>query len=624
MQCDGNGPHKWSPTASKTRHMDLDPTSKLQFFVSLFTEFAASPLIDNGEHGHAELLVVLSKVGDEIDAANDIADDEADEELFEAVMCRVRGVIALTSRIHGNRKSTKQDAMTIRQEADVGGSSLYTKLTNQEFYRTLVAEYWQTIDQCEVRVPELRKRTRQLNRVGRDTKFEASLVILQDALTYLNESKARIRPTQADDVEKALTTAVDGLASYVALNVTTEQWVKDKCQDLNAILTQTSDEVAQTDVVNLARAALQSMQSDAKTVAAHAELVAAVSGVVQHVKEATFFVEIDANVIGKVRADATANGSLDEAEGAFLVDAIKTFCATLHGAAEPDAKIVSMKFVQSFESMVLFCTTFFDKLKKPNMPELWDDIQALLTLIDPLKAMLGYVLLGPDAQGRVQKDAMRTVAASAHAGYQQLLSLVGGGDDTYGLVKQYRDEFLTIFDEAAELGLKLLSTSLQDADKKLKKLKRIVPFGDPAKLHWLDECDANPADGDVDLDIVIDFCNETLFKIDPSAFNKAMDNHEAAMKALTLGCETFGKPIPEIQNKAQDTFDDATLTKKETGLIGVVAQCKGKPMKLKRSIAEIYATTPAAIIDRFHPLVVALVDDCAPNVAKKAKLADPN
>jgi hypothetical protein len=103
-----------------------------------------------------------------------------------------------------------------------------------------------------------------------------------------------------------------------------------------------------------------------------------------------------------------------------------------------------------------------------------------------------------------------------------------------------------------------------------------------------------------------------------------MDNHEAAMKALTLGCETFGKPIPEIHNKAQDTFDDATLTKKETGLIGVVAQCKGKPMKLKRSIAEIYATTPAAIIDRFHPLVVALVDDCAPNVAKKAKLADPN
>ena len=50
---DGAGPHKWDAASSKCRHMDLDPSNKLKLFVELFTEFAAGPLISNGEQGHA-------------------------------------------------------------------------------------------------------------------------------------------------------------------------------------------------------------------------------------------------------------------------------------------------------------------------------------------------------------------------------------------------------------------------------------------------------------------------------------------------------------------------------------------------------------------------------------------
>ena len=117
-----------------------------------------------------------------------------------------------------------------------------------------------------------------------------------------------------------------------------------------------------------------------------------------------------------------------------------------------------MKFVKAFEAMVSFCVVFSTKLKEPNMPELYADMQALTSCIDPLKAMLGFALLGPDAQERVQQDAMRTVAAAAQSGLQQLAKIVGVGGDTDGLIKQYATNFLAIFDEAAELGLRLHST----------------------------------------------------------------------------------------------------------------------------------------------------------------------
>ena len=113
--------------------MDLNPSDKLEFFVELFTEFAAGPLIDQGHDGHDVLIKMLNHVSTEVDAANDGAQDDTSEEIFEAVMGRIKGVTALISRTHGDLKSPKADAMTVRSEGDVGGSSLYTKLTRHGY-----------------------------------------------------------------------------------------------------------------------------------------------------------------------------------------------------------------------------------------------------------------------------------------------------------------------------------------------------------------------------------------------------------------------------------------------------------------------------------------------------------
>ena len=96
----------------------------------------------------------------EVDAANAAAEEDASEYILKAAMIRIKDVIALISRTHGELKSLKKDAMAVRSEGDVGGSSLYTKLTSNGYYRTLVAEYWATIDQCDIRIPLIRKHTR--------------------------------------------------------------------------------------------------------------------------------------------------------------------------------------------------------------------------------------------------------------------------------------------------------------------------------------------------------------------------------------------------------------------------------------------------------------------------------
>ena len=135
MSDDGIGPHSWTATRSKCRHMDLNPTEQLVFFVELFTEFIAGPLINNGEQGHSELLRVLEQVSGEIDKANvhTDGDDEANEEIIESAMTRIRAVAAFASRKYGAMNSTKKDTMTPHEESDDGGSSLYSNLTNNEF-----------------------------------------------------------------------------------------------------------------------------------------------------------------------------------------------------------------------------------------------------------------------------------------------------------------------------------------------------------------------------------------------------------------------------------------------------------------------------------------------------------
>ena len=578
-----------------------------------------APLIVNGEAGHAELLEVLEKVAEALDTANENADGDADDELFEAAMCRIRGCAVFVSRIHGYMRSTKRDAMTLRQEADMGNSSLYNKLIHNEFYRVLVAEYWNTIDNCDVCLPLLRKHVRLVSQVGKGIAYENSNQTLVDALNCRKDSKDKIRPSQGNDLAETISATVARMAVMVASDASSQQWIATQCEDLTSIFTRTADEIGPAEVLDLARNALSNLAADAQSRAAHTDLICAIQIVTKHVTE-TPFLDIDLKEIHKVRTDTIMKDSLDVHTGAYLVDAIKLFIVQLRVDAVADTRIVSTRFIKMFESLLFFCEKIVSELKKADVPELVADVMSLITLLVPLKALLGYVLLAPDAQGRVQKDATRSVAAAAMAGNTQLASLLSAVGPTMGLVKQFHAEFLADFAEAAEFQLRLLSTSVDEWTKSSQKVSVVQPFGGSDKPHWIDDCDAVQGPDDIDMTVPQEHCENTLFTADPGPLELTINATETAMESLKSTAETFGMPLPAAYDNCNVVFTTACVTKTETGILGTYAQLREKPMRLKRAIGEIYEKQTTEVKGRLHPTIIAVINAVAPSALKKAKV----
>ena len=92
--------------------------------------------------------------------------DETYDAVFELVMIRIRAVAAFVSRKHGALGSKVADCEVMRQEADIGESSVYAALTRNDGYRELVQEYWRTIGHCDKAIPKLRKLTNDINKGG--------------------------------------------------------------------------------------------------------------------------------------------------------------------------------------------------------------------------------------------------------------------------------------------------------------------------------------------------------------------------------------------------------------------------------------------------------------------------
>ena len=123
-------------------------------FIDTFTEKVARPIISAKLAQKDELLKVMELAYETIDNAALTSDDESVDEMLEAMMSRIRGVIAIVSRMHGSHGSQKSDVEFLRQEGEAGQSSLYNALVNNQNYQPLVSEYWQTIEHCKVEIPK--------------------------------------------------------------------------------------------------------------------------------------------------------------------------------------------------------------------------------------------------------------------------------------------------------------------------------------------------------------------------------------------------------------------------------------------------------------------------------------
>ena len=64
------------------------------------------------------------------------------------------------------------------------------------------------------------------------------------------------------------------------------------------------------------------------------------------------------------------------------------------------------------------------------------------------------------------------------------------------------------------------------------------------------------------------------------------------------------------------------VAKNETRILGMVVECKDKPMKLKRVVGDIYTSAPAYVQGNLHKYVQLTVDLVAPHAKKTKKSGD--
>ena len=261
------------------------------------------------------------------------------------------------------------------------------------------------------------------------------------------------------------------------------------------------------------------------------------------------------------------------------------------------------------------------KVCDPDANSINLDVKIVTTFVEPLQYMIAFRVLGPAKTTRTQHgQRSHDTAVAGHAGSIIIKDLTAGDPQRLGLMKQFCRNFDAIFTAAGEFTLNFLGRALTDAIAKLDKIKCIKPFSDPAALHWLDEMILEEVD--LDVAIVVDFCKDTLFKSDPSDFNNALAAANTAIANLQRGAECFCIPCHEVLADAQKFIMIAEVTKTENRILGTIAECKDKPMKLKRVIGDIYTNTPAHVQGNIHEFVHATVDKVAPHAKKAKKLAE--
>ena len=100
-----------------------------------------------------------------------------------------------------------------------------------------------------------------------------------------------------------------------------------------------------------------------------------------------------------------------------------------------------------------------------------------------------------------------------------------------------------------------------------------------------------------------------------AAANTAIANLQRGAGCFCIACH-------EVLGDAQKVIMIAEVTKSENRILGTIAECKDKPMKLKRVIGDIYANAPAHVQANLHKFVQATVDIVAPHAKKAKKLAE--
>ena len=280
---------KWDPCDPKLRMATLPLTAKVRLFAQVFTEHVLNPIIGAKVDETNQFLAVLMKMHASIDDAALAAEDEGTDEVIEAQMSHIKGVVAIVSREFGVLKSVKSDVEFLRAESDAGQSSLYTALLRNQNYSHLVAEYWTTVENCAAEIPKVRKQATELKRV--DATTDGIVGQLEAALNTLKRVTPLLRPTQADVLINVVLAKSEGMATTLVTS-SSLPWVTAKSSAIKSIIEQ-AIEIGTIPPHAAALEVIDTIENKSTLDTATSAFEKACAECAEHVAKATTLIDVD-------------------------------------------------------------------------------------------------------------------------------------------------------------------------------------------------------------------------------------------------------------------------------------------------------------------------------------------
>jgi hypothetical protein len=610
---------KFDSANPQNRFTKGSAADRAQFFLHIVTNVVVKPMINIGKASHDGLLEFLELLANSCEeaASQHITDDF--EAAFEDIGAKIRGLAAFTSRKHGYLSSRKQDAELLRKHLDSKNDGLYATLTNNPFYAVLVKEYWSTVDACDKMCTQMKVQATRL-----DSASVRDFSVLSSSLDMAISNKPILRPTQCDALMELVATKLEALAQHVATQCLTDESIANNEQLLKDIFAKAANNniaiasaATATDQLGQLheRAASQQALVDFETSCTN------ISGYVNGLPKNATILDLDPSEILKLRQFSMSSESVASDSGAAskALGAVDSLFGIIERRDPTEVDVCVNELVASFQA-ALSCAQVLTNsvVGSPSLPQS-KEILRLCGVLDSIGAVLKYQLPHNNFAAKLQKDPDFSLARAAFGGLQKIrdaLDVYPENEKPSWLHKFHSDSANRLV-EVGWHAKGVRAVALREAVRVLTPLKTIPGFFDKSKHHFLDESDFMENE---DIDMLMAYCNETVFKTRPDEFHRALENMMKSQAACLEITEAFGLTEDVEMSNSAILIQQARTTKVEPIALALILEHRNYPIKLKRMLRDISEKEYRDVWAKTHPIVQNVVGGFLSAGAKALKV----
>ena len=427
---------KWSPLEPKLRFASAQQEDLVNEFLELFTEYAVGPMIKRGLAGETELVELCTRMTKAVEDANDIIEDDSCDAVFELVLRRVRGLVAIVSRQWGILGSSRADADALRAEGDTGESSIYNLLVDNDHYNERVSEFWQTLDQREQQLPAVRKMNAKVSKMSFSEGVDADhLSTLNGAIVLAEKVAPLVRPTQLDAFTGTLTIALGKLAGWVTQSAG-DAAVTEHANPISKVLVDGTRVVGEFTASDTATGVINGIMAASNTAGAITKFGTVCESATEMFGKCPTIAELNIHTLTDKFPTDLPSGSVpaDSEIVEHVVAAVNGAVGLVMSETAPEIPVCSATVVDKVSAVCNFIQKTSGVLS--SIPEtalaLPKDFAA--TTGAALKVVTAYVQLGSDAAARYEKDKSLDMSSACIAAKLQLTEFLETCETKPGLV----------------------------------------------------------------------------------------------------------------------------------------------------------------------------------------------